>query len=199
MKDQFCKQCGNPGHYKYQCRENPKAKQKAYATIKKMEEKQRARAEKPRKVVKPKKAVSKPTKKKKALTRSQVVKKLDTAFSQYVRLYYSDDLGYVTCVTSGERLFWKEAQNGHFYSRRFYPTRWDIDNCHPQSMRDNVFFHGNYISYTKFMIDTYGREKVDELEKLAHSTRKYTLPELREMLEMYESKVLELKSIKNLG
>ena len=135
---------------------------------------------------------------KKTQTRSQLIRKLDAVYSQYIRLDKSDQYGYCVCVTSGERMFWKDTQNGHFFSRRFYPTRWHDDNCHPQSMRENVFLRGNYINYTRFMIDSYGREFVDDLEKLAKSSIKISTPELREKIEFYQKEVKRLKKEKNL-
>ena len=128
------------------------------------------------------KTVSKP-KKKLAPSRSKLVKDLD---------------GYCICVTSGVRMFWTEAQNGHFFSRRFYPTRWNDDNCHPQSMRDNVFLKGNYINYTRYMIDSYGRKFVDDLEKLAHTTIKIRNAELIEKIQHYKKEVKRLKLEKGL-
>lgn len=136
--------------------------------------------------------------KKKVPTRSQLVKKLDAIYSQYVRLDQSDQYGYCICVTSGIRMFWTEAQNGHFFSRRFYPTRWNDDNCHPQSMRDNVFLKGNYINYTRYMIDSYGRKFVDELEKLAHTTIKVKNAEIIEKIAHYTTEVERLKREKGL-
>lgn len=176
-----CKDCGNQGHYAINCQN----------TLRKPIKRS----------VKPvaSKKVKVPTKKAKAPNRSKLVKELDAIYSQYVRLDQSDEYGFCICVTSGERLFWKDAQNGHFFSRRFYPTRWNDDNCHPQSMRDNVFLKGNYINYTRYMIDSYGREFVDELEKLAHTTVKIKNSELIEKIAYYSTEVKRLKLEKGLA
>lgn len=121
--------------------------------------------------------------------RAQLVRKLDSIFSQYIRLKASKD-GYVSCVTCGVTLPVKEIQNGHFYSRGRIPTRWDEDNCHPQCVRDNIFLKGDYINYTKYMIDRYGREFVDQLEVKSKQTGKYiTITEIREMIEKYKKLV----------
>jgi hypothetical protein len=125
---------------------------------------------------------------KKKITRGAVVKKLDAAFSQYIRIKDAR-MGDATCVTCGVTKPWKELQNGHFYTRGRYPTRWDETNCHVQCMRCNVMLKGNYIPYTKYMIDRYGREYVDELERISLSTVKYPTPTLMEMLEHYKQEV----------
>ena len=130
----------------------------------------------------------KPTKKK-APTRPQLVKKLDKVFSIYIRLRTADEFGMVTCVTSGLRGHWKTMQAGHFYTRGRYPTRWDETNVHVQSVQSNIFLKGDYINYTRFMIDKYGREYVDELEIKSKSTEKITTVKLKEMIEYYENVV----------
>lgn len=139
------------------------------------------RAKKPAKAKKPVKKIKKPT-------RSQIVKKLDTVFSQYIRQSAAEN-GIATCVTCGAQEHWNKLQNGHFYSRGRYPTRWHEQNCNVQCVACNVFLKGNYIAYTKFMIDSYGREFVDELELLSKTTAKISTPELLEKIKYYKSKL----------
>lgn len=176
------------------CKDNPVAVAKAAATKKRMQDKQLNKA--PRKPIKRPAGASKvkkvKTPKKRVISRGQLVKRLDSVYSQYIRLKNADSEGYCICVTSGKRIHWKEIQNGHFYSRKYYATRWDDDNCHPQSVGDNIFLRGNYINYTRYMIDRYGREFVDELEVKAKSSVKISTPELREKIEYYRGKVAEL-------
>ena len=124
-------------------------------------------------------------------SRSQLVKKLDAIFSQYIRLSESVD-GIGTCVTCGTSKPWKEMQNGHFFTRGRYATRWDVTNCHIQDAACNVFLKGNYIKYTTYMIDRYGREAVDELEFKSLNGAKISTVELREMIELYRGKVNEM-------
>lgn len=85
----------------------------------------------------------------------------DRVFSEYVRLYYADDYGYVRCITSGERMHRTKAQNGHFISRAVMRYRYDIQNCYPQSYHDNVILNWNYKIYTLKMVDLLGRKKVE--------------------------------------
>lgn len=123
--------------------------------------------------------------------RKLIVKKLDAIYSQYIRLSESKD-GMATCVTCKKQDNWKDLQNGHFYSRGRYATRWDDDNCHVQCVGCNVFLKGNYIAYTKYMIDRYGREFVDELETKSRQIYKVSTVELQEMIETYKEKVKDL-------
>lgn len=128
----------------------------------------------------------------KKMSRKQAIKKLDSVFSQYIRL--KDSLGGdATCVTCGITKPWKDLQNGHFYTRGRFPTRWDEDNCHVQCYRCNVLLKGNYINYTKYMIDRYGREYVDHLEARSLATTKLATPVLMERIEFYADIVRQLQ------
>lgn len=141
---------------------------------------------------KPVSAVVKPKKKKKAPTRSKLVKKLDAVFSQYIRYSAVERDGLVQCVTCPTRLPPQNMQNGHYQSRGDYPTRWLEDNCHPQCVGCNVFRKGNYTEYAIFMINTYGSDKLNELKALAKSGEKIPTYKLTEMIEDYTKKVGKL-------
>lgn len=128
------------------------------------------------------------------MARKEIVKKLDKVFSEYIRLSESDEFGYGTCITCGKRLFWKEAQACHFFSRGKMPTRWDEDNVHFGCYRCNVLLKGNYINYTREMLDRYSRDFIDNLEIKSKSSAKISTVELQEMIDYYSAEVKELKS-----
>jgi hypothetical protein len=60
-------------------------------------------------------------------SRKTIITKLDSIFSQYIRLRYSKN-EISECVTCGKQDHWKKLQAGHFVSRKHYATRWDEDN-----------------------------------------------------------------------
>jgi len=130
--------------------------------------------------------------KKKKPNRKLVVKKLDAIFSQYIRLKNSTN-GLATCVTCGDTKPWKEMQNGHFYSRSRYATRWDENNCNVQCMKDNIFLKGHYIAYTKYMLDKHGRDFVDDLEVRSKQLHKISTVELEEKIVEFTEKVKQLQ------
>lgn len=107
----------------------------------------------------------------------------DRVFSEYVRLYYADDEWFVECCTCWMKVYWTDIQNWHFESRWELCWRFDIDNCHPQCYTCNVIKSWNYKAYTLFMIDTYGREFVDNMEN-NKQTCKYSQ-------QRYEENILE--------
>lgn len=113
----------------------------------------------------------------------------DKAMSTYIRLKYADHAGMVTCVSCGKVLPWKESDCGHFIPRsRGASIRYVEENCHPECQGCNRFSHSHLIGYTLFMVDTYGREKIEELEqearKVLSPSQKRQLAE--EALEYYK-------------
>jgi len=167
MKEPKCTICSGK-HYQTFCPKKPKKPIKSRS-----------------KAIKAKKPTTK-LKTKKKPTRKQLVAKFDKVFSEYIRLSNAKD-GKTTCVTCGNRDDWKNHQNGHFFTRGRYPTRWDEMNCHPQCVRCNIFLKGNYIQYTLYMVDRYGRAAVDELEQKSLSTQKLSTVLLLEMIEKYKN------------
>lgn len=125
---------------------------------------------------------------KKRISRGQWVKRLDSVFSQYIRLR-DDGNG---CITCGDVKHWKELQNCHFFTRGRFATRWDEMNCHSGCVKCNVFLKGNYINYTRYMIDRFGRQAVDELEIKSLSTVKIPTHAIEQMIEEYKLRVKEL-------
>jgi hypothetical protein len=78
---------------------------------------------------------------------------------------------------------WYKAQNWHFISRAVNKYRFDINNCYPQSYRDNCILGWNYKIYTIKMIELHWKEKV--LAMLNDNEKK----EYRQ--ERYEKNILE--------
>ena len=69
-------------------------------------------------------------------SRKNLIKKLDSVFSEYIRRKYADRDGIVKCFTCNKSAYWKGQgmQNGHFISRASRILRWEEDNCRPQKL-----------------------------------------------------------------
>lgn len=108
--------------------------------------------------------------------------------SLYIRTKYSED-GYVSCVTCGLTKPIKEMQAGHFVPQaQGNAVKWVEDNIHPQCYRCNINLGGNGPEYCKFMIETYGEERVEEIRMLAHQSLKLTVDDLLELEREYKEK-----------
>jgi len=150
--------------------------------------------DKPKTTQKPKGAikVQKPKKKKKP-TRWKLVKKLDSIFSQYIRLVSADKNGICTCVTCGERMHRKQIQNGHYLSRWNYKYRRAEENCYAQCYVCNVLKSWNYKEYTIKMIRTHWQLKVEQMINDKELVKIGT-PRIQEQIEHYTKIVNALLS-----
>tara|TARA_R110001592_G_scaffold95756_3_gene275619 strand:- start:1385 stop:1774 length:390 start_codon:yes stop_codon:yes gene_type:complete len=122
----------------------------------------------------------------KKLTRSKLVKKLDTIFSQYIRQKNSiDEIS--TCFTCGKSDHWKKLQNGHFQSRRHYSTRWDEINCQVQCAGCNVFKYGEQYVFGNKLDQKFGSGTASRLHIKAQKTIKYSDTDLVDMIKRYKN------------
>jgi 5-methylcytosine-specific restriction endonuclease McrA len=120
-------------------------------------------------------------------SRKTIITKLDSIFSQYIRLRYSKN-EIATCVTCGKQDHWKKMQNGHFVSRKHYATRWDEDNCQVQCSGCNVFRYGEQYLFSKYL----GADLSEELLMKSRKIQKFSDSELLDMIELYNEKVNNL-------
>ncbi len=121
----------------------------------------------------------------KKLTRSKLVKKLDTIFSQYIRQKNSID-GIATCFTCGKKDHWKKLQNGHFQSRRHYSTRWDEINCQVQCAGCNVFKYGEQYVFGNKLDQKFGSGTAKRLHIKAKQMIKLADFEIEDMIKRYK-------------
>lgn len=134
-----------------------------------------------------KKAAIKANRKIKKPTVTQLKKKLDKVFSDYIR---QRDGG--RCYTCGSTQEWKYQQNGHFISRGKMSTRYDEQNCHCQCVSCNVFKNGNYPEYAAKLQDQYGDGIIKELNARGRAIKQFTVKELTELIEKYQKKIIIL-------
>ena len=97
-------------------------------------------------------------------------KKALDAIQKLARVAAADDNGYCQCVSCGKYDHWTAFDGGHFIPKG-HSSYWSlrIENLHPQCKGCNGFGmkYGTALQeYTKWMIDYYGRDFVDEMETL---------------------------------
>lgn len=123
-------------------------------------------------------------KKKKKPSRKNLVKKLDTIFSKYIRL--RDEY----CVLCGTP---EKANCGHLFSRRHYSTRWDEENCYQQCYPCNFKHNIQPYHYHRWFIEKFGKDKMDELHTKHLQSKKYTNVDLEELYEQIKIKYDKLR------
>ena len=133
-------------------------------------------------------------KKKKLKSIARLVDDCAVLLQRLVRLKAADSQGYVTCVTSGKRLHWSEAQGGHFIERGKKSTKLMVENCHPQSAGENMYrmkTASGVLDYRRYMVSMYGEELVRDLEQLSKQPKKYTRQEVEELGAEFKRQIKE--------
>ena len=83
---------------------------------------------------------------------------------------------------------------GHYYSQGGHSSvRYDENNVFGQCVECNRYLHGNLIKYGDRLKKLIGEEKYNELKDKAYKTKKWTIDELKEIIQVYKQKVKDLK------
>ena len=130
-------------------------------------------------------------------TQQQLKKKALELLQKLVRVKSDNDFGYCACVSCGVIKKWNDGmQGGHFIAKgNGGSNQWALveENVHPQCAGCNGFGmrYGNAeTDYTLFMIDTYGRDKVDQMRS-ENKVTKYSRVELEIMIEEMKIQIKE--------
>lgn len=123
--------------------------------------------------------------------RQIAVRKLDAVFSKFIRLRDAPN-GYGTCCSCGNPTLYGNGDAGHFINRKHFPTRWHEENVHFQCRSCNRFDEGNAAGYALFMLEKYGKDKVEYLRALSREPSKFTAIEIELLIQDYKKKTKEL-------
>ena len=129
---------------------------------------------------------------------ARLVEEAACILQRIVRLKAADENGYCQCVTCGKVDRWQDMQGGHFLSRKWTAHKLCEENIHPQCPGCNGPKGGAPVPYTLYMLDTYSRDFVDNLEATKWDTKKYGRPEIMGIIEdmkHYESMVRQDKGL----
>ena len=139
--------------------------------------------------------------KKKRVTVSKLKARVWEVFSIYVRLRdclaTTDSMEYGECITCDGHFAFKELQAGHFRPKKggnYFSER----GVHAQCATCNLFGRngqekGMPLEYRRQIIKLYGKGVDEELEAEQRQTKKFTIPELEDLLEYYKGKIKEIK------
>ena len=124
--------------------------------------------------------------------RTKLVTKLDTIFSKYIRMRVSRGDGFGVCFTCGVSKHWSEVDAGHFQSRMKMSTRWDERNVQFQCKRCNMTNGGQQYQFGIRLDEVYGEGTAQEILVKSQQITKFSISDLRELIELYKRKVDEL-------
>lgn len=118
------------------------------------------------------------------MTVQDYVKIAQQVFNKYIR---ERDKG-LKCISCNKKPLKENA--GHFYNaNNHWNVRFDEYNVHLQCEHCNTFLSGNLINYRDNLIKKIGIEGYKELEERAKATRKFTVDELKEIINIYKNKL----------
>jgi hypothetical protein len=135
----------------------------------------------------------------KRTTGNTLVKALDRAFSEYIRLTWANPInGYCKCVTCGSFHHWRDIDCGHYMSRTHKATRWNTINCSPQCKICNRLKGGEQCAHGMRIDQLHGPGTAERLRVLSKQTAKYPDLLLMKMTVDYREKVKALRKEKGL-
>lgn len=77
---------------------------------------------------------------------------------------------------------WSEViQPGHYITRKVYAIRWNLLNVHSQCQGCNLRHNYDPSPYTRYLLNTYGKQVIDELIDQKNNAPKTTLTRMREI------------------
>ena len=119
---------------------------------------------------------------------SDWLKIAQTHFNTYIRERDKNNV----CISCQKPPLKKNA--GHFFNaNNHYNVRFDEDNVHLQCEHCNTFLSGNLIFYRENLINKIGIKSFEALENKARITRKFSISEVKEIIETYKAKIKMLK------
>ncbi len=128
---------------------------------------------------------------------STVKKQTWVIFSKYIRLREclrtTGCSSWGLCFTCDKRLHIKLLQAGHFIAGRHNANLFSEKGVHAQCYNCNINLKGNTLEYRRRIIKLYGEGIDIELEKQDNEIKKYSIPELIELQEIYKKKIKELE------
>lgn len=129
---------------------------------------------------------------------NSLMNKLDTVFSEFIRLRDSRDDGTFVCISCGRLLPYEQADCGHYINRKHMSTRFSEKNCNAQCRSCNRFDEGNIQGYRRGLVAKYGEQAVLMLEASKNRINKIAEFEYQAMIDHYRKEVKRLKKEKGI-
>lgn len=127
--------------------------------------------------------------KEKLLSHKDYLKILQTVFNTFIRLRDSTK-GCITC----NKPFKDKYDAGHFLSVGSYPNlRFNEDNVFGQCVHCNQWQHGKQAEYFIELPKRIGLDRFNQLLSSRNEPLKLTIPEIKEQISVYKSKIKLLK------
>lgn len=130
-----------------------------------------------------------------ASEQQKLKKKLDAIVSVYVRKSAASKTGMAKCYTCPNVKHWKELQCGHFISRQYLVTRFDLNNLRPQCVGCNLFGHGQPLIFEERLKKEIGARKVEAMKRSRHKLMLVDSIWYEEQIATYKEKVKSIGTV----
>ena len=117
---------------------------------------------------------------------SSAKKTADEWFSKYIRIRDADMNGMCKCITCDTVRHWKDMDAGHFQSRRYNITRWNVHNAHAQCQKCNQYGAGEQYKHGKEIDLLYGEGTAEFLTNLSRSLYKINKSEVMDVAREFK-------------
>ena len=118
-------------------------------------------------------------KRKKKSSRKKTKKQLDKLFSIIIRSEGK-------CERCGKA---SPLNTAHIFSRRNLAIRWDKDNVFCFCVGCHFWAHQNPVLFTEFVKKKFGIKKYEGLKRKSEQIKKWTIPELEELVEEFKKEI----------
>ena len=121
------------------------------------------------------------------MTVQDYVKIAQQVFNKYIR---QRDKGN-KCISCGKNIKQNETVHASHYkpAGTCWATRFNEDNVHVSCVKCNNFLSGNLSEYRIRLVEKIGIARVEEVERLSATTKKFTVEELKEIINIYKNKL----------
>ena len=137
-------------------------------------------------------------KKPKKNDRQKLIAKLDTVFSEFVRLRDCDKNGVCKCITCGAFDHWRSVDAGHFVTRENMGTRWEEENVNAQCQQCNRFKSGKQYEHGLAIDRKFGAGTASKLVVKGKGVCNWMDSEIETMISYYKREAKALREQKGM-
>jgi hypothetical protein len=119
------------------------------------------------------------------MTLSDYIKLAQQVFNKWINLRDKA----LPCISCGKPINGRVNASHYFNANNHWNVRFNEFNVHSSCITCNQYLSGNLIEYRSRLINKIGIEQLTLLELKANKTRKFTIEELKQIINTYKLKI----------
>ena len=113
-------------------------------------------------------------------------------FSEWTRRKWADANGFITCISCGAKVHWKEANASHWRHGHSVKSFMMEENVNPSCVKCNLYLSGNLGEYTLWMLNKYGENTINAIRAAGREIYNPSRQELENLIIEYKTKLESL-------